>query len=106
MCKKGINPNVLTYNTLIGVLCKANDVEKAKDLFTNILHRGLNPDGVTYATMIDGYCKSRNLTEAFQLLDEMPFSVGAANKGNWRKLMNYFKICSVRATPLLSLSTL
>lgn len=44
MCMKGINPNIVTYNNLISLLCKAYDVEayevKAEDGGSIYIYKG------------------------------------------------------------------
>ncbi|CAI9753592.1 unnamed protein product [Fraxinus pennsylvanica] len=68
---EGIDPNIVTYNALIGGLLKSSKIERAKELFGGLSKKGLTLNEVTYATMIDGCCKSRNIDESFILLEEM-----------------------------------
>uniref|UniRef100_A0A2P2JI14 Pentatricopeptide repeat-containing protein n=1 Tax=Rhizophora mucronata TaxID=61149 RepID=A0A2P2JI14_RHIMU len=71
MMKRGIVPNITTYNALINGLCKAGNLERAQRLFNKLHLKGLTPNVVTYNILIDGYCKSGNTREALDLRDEM-----------------------------------
>ncbi|KAL4185067.1 hypothetical protein AMTRI_Chr10g228780 [Amborella trichopoda] len=64
MYHNGLNPDVVTYNTLVNVLCKRNKVEEALALHKEMGKRGCQPDVVTYNTVIDGLCKGGRMEEA------------------------------------------
>ncbi|KAL6188314.1 hypothetical protein ACLB2K_039707 [Fragaria x ananassa] len=92
MIGRGIAPDVFTYTSLIkGVcnighwkeatrllyemasqgLCKAGEVQSAKDLFCGLSPKGVQPNVWTYTIMISGLCKAGLLVEAEELLREM-----------------------------------
>jgi leucine-rich PPR motif-containing protein len=71
MAKKGLEPDILCYNTLIDGFCKSGDILHARKVFNIILDKGLVPDCMTYTALIDGNCKIGDITDAFDLYNEM-----------------------------------
>ncbi|KAJ8492705.1 hypothetical protein OPV22_014426 [Ensete ventricosum] len=51
--------------------CKTGDLEFAKDLFADMLHRGITPDLVTYSVLINRLAESGKLGEAMEVLEGM-----------------------------------
>jgi pentatricopeptide repeat protein len=69
MPKQGLNPNVVTYNTLIGGFCKVGNCKEAIKLFKQMKDSGRVPDSITY-TLMDGLCKECTPQEANSVLQE------------------------------------
>ncbi|CAN6544215.1 unnamed protein product [Malus baccata var. baccata] len=94
----GIQPNVVTYNTIIHGYCSIGRVGRAQMLFSALKDKGVELDSymyvacarkedlrlfnkmleiglvstiVTYNTLIDGYCNKGDLDKAFGYRDEM-----------------------------------
>merc|ERR1719502_913449 len=61
MCTK------VTYNTLIDVLCRNGDLDRASQLFQDMTLRDVTPDVITYSTIIKGHCARGDLEQALQL---------------------------------------
>ncbi|XP_068645029.1 pentatricopeptide repeat-containing protein At3g61520, mitochondrial-like [Aristolochia californica] len=65
MCTaKGLKGNVITYTTLIGAFLQANNVDRAMQLFKEMMNNGLSPDSITYFTLISGLSHAGRLEEA------------------------------------------
>nr|XP_043632391.1 pentatricopeptide repeat-containing protein At3g29230 [Erigeron canadensis] len=60
--------DIVSWNTLIGGLVKANKLQEARKLFDEMPER----DMVSWNTILDGYAKSGELNEAFELFERMP----------------------------------
>ncbi|KAI9157514.1 hypothetical protein LWI28_023825 [Acer negundo] len=71
MTKKGVEPNVITFSSLIDGHCKAGNVETAISLYLEMIIKSLVPDVVAYTALIDGHCKDGNMKEALRLHKEM-----------------------------------
>uniref|UniRef100_A0A0E0R0X8 K Homology domain-containing protein n=1 Tax=Oryza rufipogon TaxID=4529 RepID=A0A0E0R0X8_ORYRU len=78
MRQQGLNPNAVTYGTVIGILCKSGRVEDAMQkvdeamlVFSKMRQQGLNPDTVTYGTVIDVLCKSGRVEDAMRYFEQM-----------------------------------
>ena len=67
MQKKGLNPDVITYSTLIECFGKTNKVEMACRLFDEMLSVGCYPSIVTYSILLDCLEKYGKVEEAFKL---------------------------------------
>lgn len=71
MIKRGFNPDIITYNTLIHGLCNLGRMEKAVGLLHELKNEGLVPDLFTFSTMMDGYCKAKEVHKAKVYLNEL-----------------------------------
>ncbi|KAM7462435.1 hypothetical protein LguiA_030556 [Lonicera macranthoides] len=70
--KRGYEPNVVSFITLMKGLFTENKHSEAKNLFTNLVRENqIEPDVVTYGTVINGLCKSGNTKIAVELLRSM-----------------------------------
>ena len=68
---KGLQPDVISYNTLIGALCKQGKIDEAKDLMTQMVSNGCLPDSVTYNVFLHGLLKWNEMHDAIPILEEM-----------------------------------
>lgn len=72
-----LRPNDVTYNSMIDVCVRCEQMEKAWNLLTEMQEENIVPDNFTYSTLIKGLkCDSRsfsqrNLDKAFMLLEQM-----------------------------------
>ncbi|XP_031247371.1 pentatricopeptide repeat-containing protein At5g39710-like [Pistacia vera] len=65
-------PNVVTYNIIIDGLCKAGLVEKARQLFLELMmQRGVDPDIYTYSILMNSYCLVDRIIDARELFDSI-----------------------------------
>ena len=73
-----MEPNLITYNTVLDACHKAGDLDTALQLKDTLLQKGLHPDATTYTTLIASVARKANAisgandpTIAFSLLQEM-----------------------------------
>lgn len=64
-----VSPNDVAYNALLSACCKDGNLEKAQDLFREMLRKGFASTSHC-STLINGLCKSGKLQEAKLLLDD------------------------------------
>ncbi|XP_054797531.1 pentatricopeptide repeat-containing protein At1g62680, mitochondrial-like [Prosopis cineraria] len=58
---KGINPNIHTFNILVGAFCKGRCLTKAKAIVGMMIKKGAKLDEVTYGSLMDGYYLIHNV---------------------------------------------
>lgn len=75
MIESGVQPDVVTYNTMINVLVKSQRLSDAFGLFQQMKSYEISPTVVTYTSLIDGCGKSNNIFKALCLFQQ------AINKG-------------------------
>jgi leucine-rich PPR motif-containing protein len=71
MMDRGIPPDIVTYNTVIDGLCKAQVVDRAKGVFQQMIDKGVKPNNVTYNCLIHGYLSIEQWKEVVRMLKEM-----------------------------------
>lgn len=69
--KEGCELDVVAYTTLMGVLCRAGRLNKARKLLKEMKNSQYRPDYVTYNTLIDKYGGSGNVDAAWEVWKEM-----------------------------------
>jgi leucine-rich PPR motif-containing protein len=70
MMDQGIPPNIVTYNTVIDGLCKAQVVDRAKGVFQQMIDKGVKPNNVTYNCLIHGYLSIKQWKEDLACLQK------------------------------------
>ncbi|KAL8110140.1 uncharacterized protein LOC141675045 isoform X2 [Apium graveolens] len=68
---KEVQPNVVTFNTVINVLCKTHHTNMALWLFDFMEKCNCKPNTVTYSFVIDSLCKRALVNDALNLHSEM-----------------------------------
>ncbi|KAL5789288.1 hypothetical protein ACOSQ2_004176 [Xanthoceras sorbifolium] len=68
---KILAPNVVWYGSMIDGLCKDGFIDKAKELFLEMLNQGVQPDVVTFSVLLDELCKAGKIDEANRLYEFM-----------------------------------
>mmetsp|Transcript_92026 Transcript_92026/g.238425 ORF Transcript_92026/g.238425 Transcript_92026/m.238425 type:complete len:1020 (+) Transcript_92026:84-3143(+) len=72
MSKDGIEPNVITYSTVIKGYCQDNRVDKAFEVLEDMKRSAdFTPDEVTYNTLLDGCARYGMLDRGMALLRNM-----------------------------------
>lgn len=71
MRELGIDPDLVTYNSLIDCQCKNRDVEKAYKLLDEMREKEISPDVITYTSLIGGLGLIGQPDKARHLLKEM-----------------------------------
>ncbi|KAM7522725.1 hypothetical protein LguiA_012627 [Lonicera macranthoides] len=68
---KGLNYNVVIYNSMLQGLFENGRCASARELFDEVFSKGLQPDVCTYTVMINGLCQEGLFDEAKELLIRM-----------------------------------
>ncbi|CAD6339957.1 unnamed protein product [Miscanthus lutarioriparius] len=73
MHDRGIDPDLVSFNTLINARSKAGCLAAgvALDLLSEVRQSGLRPDVITYNTLISACSQSSNLEDAVTVFEEM-----------------------------------
>jgi len=81
MKKSGLTPNDVTYNSMIDVCVRSNNMGNAWNLLTEMKKAEIMPDNFTYSTLIkglkaedqtqSGISNQNDLEKAFALLEDM-----------------------------------
>merc|ERR1719472_145486 len=67
-----VEPDVITYSTLVKGYCFAGDVDRAFKVLAEMKADGkFSPDEILYNSLLDGCAKQGRVEEALQLLDDM-----------------------------------
>jgi len=67
-----VDPDVITYSTLIKGYCKSGDLDKSLDLFRQMREEAkLAPDELLYNSLLDGCTRQNRLEDASRILKEM-----------------------------------
>jgi pentatricopeptide repeat protein len=70
MKKQGLNPNTVTYTTMISGLAKSGNIRDATGLFERFKASGGIPDSACYNAMIEGLSSGDKAMEAYTLFEE------------------------------------
>lgn len=104
MLKRGYDPNIVTFTTLIKGLCMEGKIGDALDLLKKIVRMGFRPNVKTRETLVIGLCKTGNIKVALRMHQELGnetefepsviyyccLIVAFAKRGWWKKVKNYF----------------
>lgn len=67
-----IEPDIVTYSTLVKAYCVSGDVSRAFEVFREMKRSTkFSVDEVLYNTLLDGCAKERRLNDALELMDDM-----------------------------------
>jgi len=67
-----VEPDVVTYSTIIKGYCKAGDLDKSLELFNQMRAEGsLEPDELMYNSLLDGCTRQNRLEDASRILEQM-----------------------------------
>ncbi|KAL6567037.1 hypothetical protein OROMI_015441 [Orobanche minor] len=67
----GIEPDIVSYNCLVDVYCKARDLEKAYEVINKMRDEGIDLDVITYTSLIGGLGLAGQPDKARDILKEM-----------------------------------
>jgi len=59
-----VEPNVVTYLTVIAVLCRIGKMDNAEEKFNQMIDQGVIPSIATYRCLVQGFCIHGGLTKA------------------------------------------
>lgn len=77
--ENSIEPDVVTYNTLLGPLVQQGDVEKVGALLKLMDENKVSPDGATWTILLDGFVNTTKATtpaEERQILEQLLAEMG------------------------------
>lgn len=75
MRASGMQPDVVTYNTIARAYAKNGETSKAEELILEMQTK-LRPNERTWAIIIGGYCKEGNMSDAFRCVQQQMKDVG------------------------------
>jgi len=98
------SPTVVAYNTVINGFFKEGNVNKACDLFNDMVQQGISPNLMTYNSVVDALCKARAMDKAEAVLRQMVdkgvlpdnrtynnLIYGYSSMGQWKEAVRVFK---------------
>ncbi|CAI0475127.1 unnamed protein product [Linum tenue] len=88
MLERKVEPTVVTYNSLIGHLCRKGEIGKARDFFDDMVKKGKPPNEVTYALLMEGLCSLGEYAEAKKVMFDMEYRGCKPKVLNFGILMN------------------
>jgi pentatricopeptide repeat protein len=68
---KGIKPDEILYNCIIETCVKYGRMNRAEDVYEDMISFGVSPSKITYSIMIRGYGNDYNLSKAFCIYSDM-----------------------------------
>lgn len=71
LLERGVEVDLLAYNSILESLCKGRKVDEAYKLFGGLRSEGFVPDAFSYTIFIRAFCESNDLHSAFRVLDRM-----------------------------------
>merc|ERR1719377_510141 len=72
MKKANVEPDIITYSTLVKGYCLSGDVDRAFQVLKEMKRDGkFSPDEILYNSLLDGCAKQHRVDEALKLLDDM-----------------------------------
>jgi len=72
--QSGLEPDLITFSTLLKGYCHAGDLDKALQLAEAIKARGLRCDELVYNTLMDGCVKANDVSAGVGLFEEMVYN--------------------------------
>ena len=69
MIERGVQPYVVTYNTMIKLLCEKRQLTQATKLVTEMELRGILPDSLTYSVLMNGLLKAGKPSACLSLFE-------------------------------------
>ncbi|EPS68688.1 hypothetical protein M569_06082 [Genlisea aurea] len=69
--RKGIEPDAVTWTTLVKGFCGVGDVDRAEATFQEMSRRGIATSRVAYSCLLQGFCRKGDLCRARSLFDHV-----------------------------------
>ncbi|XP_022546089.1 pentatricopeptide repeat-containing protein At3g22470, mitochondrial [Brassica rapa] len=91
MITRGIDPDTITYNSLIDGLCIENRLDEANQMVDVVMvSKGCDPDIVTFNILINGYCKAKLVDEGMRVFREISLRGLVADTVTYNTLVQGF----------------
>ncbi|KAG0171247.1 hypothetical protein DFQ28_001120 [Apophysomyces sp. BC1034] len=87
MAKHQIQPDLVSYNTLIHIASQVSDMRTAQRLYHDMVAHGIRPDAYTYSTLIHSMGKMGDVPSIERLLIQIRESGVANNTITWNAVM-------------------
>jgi pentatricopeptide repeat protein len=87
MERDGVEPDLVTYNTLVYALSRAGMVAKARAFLDTMAAQGHFPDVITYTLLMNGMCVQGDALGALRLLEEMEAKGCEPNERTYNTLL-------------------
>jgi pentatricopeptide repeat protein len=71
MPELGVDPDLISFSTLVKGYCVQGDLERALGIFAQIRRRGMRPDAILYHSILDGCANRQTVELAEQILRDM-----------------------------------
>lgn len=71
MPKNGIEPDVVTYNTIMAALARVGDKEFLREMMTNMTNKGVKMDKYTIQAVADGYLNAGDISGAITVVQDV-----------------------------------
>eukprot|EP00397_Hematodinium_sp_SG-2012_P033289 GEMP01035550.1.p1 GENE.GEMP01035550.1~~GEMP01035550.1.p1 ORF type:complete len:566 (+),score=69.42 GEMP01035550.1:49-1746(+) len=78
--KEKLEPDLITYSTMIKGYCHVGDLDRALDLSRQLDDRSLQPDELVYNTLLDGCVRTNDLNTGVGLFEEMCTKQNSKNR--------------------------
>jgi len=85
--KHKFEPDVLVYTSLVYGWCRAGNINKAEEVFSDMKMAGIKPNVYTYSAVIDSLCRCGQITRAHDVFAEMIDEGCAPNAVTFNSLM-------------------
>ncbi|KAK8541844.1 hypothetical protein V6N12_014465 [Hibiscus sabdariffa] len=99
MKEKGLNPNALTYVTLMSGHGKIGNYRESVKVYCEMINEGLVPTTGTYNVLINGFSKVGKMAQARELLKEMQLRGALPNSSTYDILIS--GLCDLSNQPEL-----
>merc|ERR1719491_49294 len=71
MPKNGIEPDEVSYNTLLAALARVGDKDFLRELLTTMTNKGLKVDKYTIQAVVDGHLNAGDISGAITVVQDM-----------------------------------
>ncbi|XP_078157670.1 pentatricopeptide repeat (PPR) superfamily protein [Carex rostrata] len=97
MRDRGLEPDLVSFNTLINARAKASSLGPglALELLNQVRQSGLRPDRITYNTLISACTHNSNLEDAMKVFDEMLKSECHPDLWTYNAMISVYGRCSM-----------
>jgi len=94
----GLNPNIITYSTIIRNLCLAGELDTAWDVFNILRERKIEPDAHVYSMLLNASKLWRNSSSLRQVMDEVVLDEKVhGNAIIWTDLLHAILLAGLRS---------